>query len=871
LELQRLEERTLPSILFGDNPGLTVSDNGGPVLANAQVRLIFWGNGWNSGGGPGLRAQVQSAVDALNSSTYFYSPLPGADLSQYRPGGQSRPTRVASFSTTYNSPGLTFTNDDVFHMLQHEFGMTPQYYYYVIPDPNSALAGGGTDYHTYWSQGSSREYYGYSRNLATPSPDDLTDLYARVMAGSITDPDGTALQVNPRNPTNWNEIGDGEAGRYSYRVNGVLAQSYWSRADGKFTVPTGQTQNFYVSYAGVLTVNGDQLANHNDTITLDVVNGGVRVTLNGEVAQFEPGAIRGIEVRSGNGTDTINVLRTPAGIPVNINSAGPATVNVGANGSLDGVQGLEMTVSNSTASTGVVIDDHSRAGARAATFDTLFSGGVQYTSVTGLTPGTIYVQRTDNRDLDVYTGTGAVDVNVLATCGHGLNLHGNSPGANNFTVNVGNNGSLQNIQGNEITVTNPGGRARITVDDHNDTVGRAPVLSTDLADTTYGQITGLALGPIYYRYADTSTLTVWTGTTTALVNVQATGTSTNVAGNDAQGTTINVGNAGSAQQIQGALSLSNPAGPLMVNVNDQNDPAGQPGITLDTVTQGGEHFIILQNLAPAAIFSVANQTSAFVVNGGSGSNTWFINASAAGANTTVNGGSGSNTLHGPNSDTTWQITGSNAGSFTGGVSFTAMQNLIGGAGADTFVFADGAGVSGNIDGGGGTNMLDYTAYSTGVDVNLQTGTATGVAGGITDIQNVTGGQGDNILVGNGNNNVLTVYGGHNLVIAGGGAGTLNGGTGLDILIGGTTNYDTDDASLQAFLQFWEGVTPDNYNDAVNNLLAGNGVPLLDATTVTGNGGGSTINGNGALALIYTDGQDTIGGFDPNSQTVAITP
>jgi hypothetical protein len=58
---------------------------------------------------------------------------------------------------------------------------------------------------------------------------------------------------------------------------------------------------------------------------------------------------------------------------------------------------------------------------------------------------------------------------------------------------------------------------------------------------------------------------------------------------------------------------------------------------------------------------------------------------------------------------------------------------------------------------------------------------------------------------------------------------------------------------------------------VNNLLAGNGVPLLNATTVTGNGGGSTINGNGALALIYTDGQDTIGGFDPDSQTVAITP
>jgi hypothetical protein len=47
--------------------------------------------------------------------------------------------------------------------------------------------------------------------------------------------------------------------------------------------------------------------------------------------------------------------------------------------------------------------------------------------------------------------------------------------------------------------------------------------------------------------------------------------------------------------------------------------------------------------------------------------------------------------------------------------------------------------------------------------------------------------------------------------------------------------------------------------------------LLDATTVTGNNGGNTMNGNGALALIYSDGQDMITGFDPNSIVVPITP
>jgi hypothetical protein len=49
------------------------------------------------------------------------------------------------------------------------------------------------------------------------------------------------------------------------------------------------------------------------------------------------------------------------------------------------------------------------------------------------------------------------------------------------------------------------------------------------------------------------------------------------------------------------------------------------------------------------------------------------------------------------------------------------------------------------------------------------------------------------------------------------------------------------------------------------------VPRLDATAVTGNGGGNYLGGSGALALLFSDGSDSISGFDPNSQVVAITP
>src|SRR5262245_17316531 len=56
-------------------------------------------------------------------------------------------------------------------------------------------------------------------------------------------------------------------------------------------------------------------------------------------------------------------------------------------------------------------------------------------------------------------------------------------------------------------------------------------------------------------------------------------------------------------------------------------------------------------------------------------------------------------------------------------------------------------------GGGGTNTLDYTAYPGDLLVNLYPGSATGVAGGalgkVFSVGNLTGGPGNDILVGNG--------------------------------------------------------------------------------------------------------------------------
>jgi len=77
-------------------------------------------------------------------------------------------------------------------------------------------------------------------------------------------------------------------------------------------------------------------------------------------------------------------------------------------------------------------------------------------------------------------------------------------------------------------------------------------------------------------------------------------------------------------------------------------------------------------------------------------------------------------------------------------------------------------------------------------------------------------------------------------------------------------------SLKAIMDYWAWSGDDYYTRAAN-VTSGNGVPLLDATTVTGNWGGNTLLGSGALALLYTDALDAIIGIDPGSIIIPIAP
>jgi hypothetical protein len=104
---------------------------------------------------------------------------------------------------------------------------------------------------------------------------------------------------------------------------------------------SGTAQTFSVSASGVLTVQGDQQASPNDTITLDRVGNRIQVTLDGEVVQFDAGVITAIVVNDGAGTDAINVESTFASAPVTVNlGSGNDYVNISPSaGNLGNIQG----------------------------------------------------------------------------------------------------------------------------------------------------------------------------------------------------------------------------------------------------------------------------------------------------------------------------------------------------------------------------------------------------------------------------------------------------------------------------------------------------------------------------------------------------
>src|SRR5262249_36839909 len=102
-------------------------------------------------------------------------------------------------------------------------------------------------------------------------------------------------------------------------------------------------------------------------------------------------------------------------------------------------------------------------------------------------------------------------------------------------------------------------------------------------------------------------------------------------------------------------------------------------------------------------------------------------------------------------------------------------NVILGSGDDTYRLGAGAQIPGFLWDVGGNATLDYSAYTTGVYVNLATAEATSIAGGVYGIPYVIGGAGDDYLHGDARDNWLVGNGGHDILVGDEGGDWLQGG------------------------------------------------------------------------------------------------
>ncbi|MEB3293397.1 MAG: filamentous hemagglutinin N-terminal domain-containing protein [Synechococcales bacterium] len=245
----------------------------------------------------------------------------------------------------------------------------------------------------------------------------------------------------------------------------------------------------------------------------------------------------------------------------------------------------------------------------------------------------------------------------------------------------------------------------------------------------------------------------------------------------------------------------------------------------------------------------------------------FATASASGVTAFSNinsivGGAGNDTVIGTNGNDTFTIANNNTEAFTG-IRVSGVENLQGQTGNDTFRFNDGAFLPGTLDGGGDSDRLDYSNYTTNITVNLQTNIASGIAGGFNSIESVRGGSGIDTLIGTVGNDTFELDGElsssaitfSNLEIlnANGGFDILRGSSGNDIF---TLNGLLFQGSLNGTLSFInvEALEGGQGNDTFN---------FNSATTVNarGNQGNDTFNLNPGAAvtgsLIGDAGDDTL--------------
>ena len=257
---------------------------------------------------------------------------------------------------------------------------------------------------------------------------------------------------------------------------------------------------------------------------------------------------------------------------------------------------------------------------------------------------------------------------------------------------------------------------------------------------------------------------------------------------------------------------------------------------------------------------------------GTGSLTWDTSVThlnqilGAAGNDGLTGGAGNETLTG----------GVGNDTLTGGA---GNDSLVGSSGNDTYTFASGFG-NDSISDSSGNDTLDFSAFSTGVNLNLGNNAFTQSPGNTLSwasnaLENLTTGSGDDALTGSNGSNLLNGGNGNNTFNGGLGNDTLMGGTGNDIynFINGFGTDSISDAGGNNLLNFSALTTALAYNAVAGKAFSGSGsVTWNPATTqmsqIWGGAGNDTLTGGpGAETFSGGAGNDVLTGGSNNDRYV----
>jgi hypothetical protein len=359
---------------------------------------------------------------------------------------------------------------------------------------------------------------------------------------------------------------------------------------------------------------------------------------------------------SSGGGNTYAVNGTGAGYTTTLHTAATDQVRLGTGASLQG----QLVLARAGASpVPFTVDDSQDSGSPTITLNSVMIGGTLYGQVSGLGAPLLY-KYSDTSGVTVQTGTGGATVNVQATLVP-VNLVGHG---SNTTVNVGNNGSVQNILG-AVTVSNPPSYTTLNVNASADTTGGTVTISDS-------GITGLANG-IYYQQSDLRALNV-SGSSYKIFVVN--NTPSNGAGVT---TTINCGN-------HDEVDVAGTTGPLVINNNNYfvrvgtSGPSAPPGrlapiqgpVTVHNTPQGTGLFIDDRADAANRNVSISDRAVSFagsaainfdptlvspLILGGSGNDSYTVTNTASGVYTVLEPGAGANTINVQGTSGTLQIQG----------------------------------------------------------------------------------------------------------------------------------------------------------------------------------------------------------------------